>query len=235
MVVVSALLMRPPTPSPGDGRELSPGALVTAALGEPSLTQGSPMTARRILIANGEVTVDSEDIPLVLAYDWRITFRSTGLVAGVSRNYSRAGQSATQFLHRQILHPKSNVVVDHINGDPTDNRRANLRTCTHKQNLWNSAPRRAAALPYKGVRPAHAKSSSYEANICADGRTFYLGSHKELAQAARLYDAGARQLFGEFAWLNFPNDPAIPLPPSAQARVDQHIASRLSPLSRVEA
>ena len=42
------------------------------------------------------------------------------------------------YMHRMIMNAAKGEVIDHINGDRLDNRRANLRVCTHAQNLRNS-------------------------------------------------------------------------------------------------
>ena len=43
-------------------------------------------------------------------------------------------------MHRFIIGPKKGLVVDHINGCGSDNRRSNLRTCTNRQNIANTGP-----------------------------------------------------------------------------------------------
>ncbi len=62
--------------------------------------------------------------------------------------YARLGSGA--FLHR-VLCGVSSGVVDHINHDPLDNRRSNLRPCSNAQNLRNMRPRVGTASVFKGV------------------------------------------------------------------------------------
>jgi hypothetical protein len=45
----------------------------------------------------------------------------------------------TIYLHRLILGAKKGQYVDHINRNPSDNRRENLRFVTHQQNILNNA------------------------------------------------------------------------------------------------
>lgn len=47
------------------------------------------------------------------------------------------GKSKRISLHRYLLDPPSHMVVDHINHDPLDNRRYNLRILTNAQNCQN--------------------------------------------------------------------------------------------------
>ena len=42
-------------------------------------------------------------------------------------------------MHRLIMQPSPDMVVDHINGDGLDNKRENLRIVTHGQNIRNSS------------------------------------------------------------------------------------------------
>jgi hypothetical protein len=90
--------------------------------------------------------------------------------------------------------------VDHIDGDPLNCTRANLRIATRSQNCANRGPGKGKR--FKGVY--RRASGLYYAMICVEGQRFWLGSYTEEAAAAAAYDAAALAHFGEFAWLNFP-------------------------------
>jgi hypothetical protein len=109
----------------------------------------------------------------------------------------------SQFMHRLLC--ASAYTVDHINGDSLDNRRANLRPATVRQQAQNRRARRVGSSRYKGVswRP---DSHCWRAIICVDGRLISLGSSTDEEQAARAYDDAARRYFGEFAAPNFPEE-----------------------------
>jgi hypothetical protein len=94
-------------------------------------------------------------------------------------------------------------LVDHINGNGLDNRRANLREATKRQNGWNRGPNRANTSGFKGVTWNKA-CRSWQAKITVGGASSYLGLFARAEEAAVAYDAAARDLQGEFAWLNFP-------------------------------
>jgi hypothetical protein len=74
--------------------------------------------------------VDDEDFALVSAYHWMVNRGGYAV--------RRVGNK-TQWMHRVILGepPRLGVVVDHINHDTLDNRRANLRWTTRSQNMQN--------------------------------------------------------------------------------------------------
>lgn len=52
-------------------------------------------------------------------------------------------------LHHLIIGTKESFVIDHINRNPLDNRRVNLRFVTAQQNKFNSGPQEGRR--YKGV------------------------------------------------------------------------------------
>ena len=101
-------------------------------------------------------------------------------------------------MHREILHPKDNMLVDHVNGNGLDNRRANLRECTNPQNCQN---RRIKSWAYKGVYPSISQNR-YWATISANEEKIYLGSFPDETSAARAYNEAAIKYHGEFASLN---------------------------------
>jgi len=55
------------------------------------------------------------------------------------------------FMHRIILTPPDGFETDHINNNPLDNRRSNLRMVTHQQNIMNQKVSKNNTSGYKGV------------------------------------------------------------------------------------
>jgi len=49
-------------------------------------------------------------------------------------------------------------------------------------------------------------TNKYRARINYKGKTIYLGRHKDIKDAGISYDKKALELFGEFAFLNFPKN-----------------------------
>jgi hypothetical protein len=95
----------------------------------------------------------------------------------------------------------TSLVIDHINGDGLDNRRANLRLATVAQNAWNSKKRNSRS-GYKGVWFARDKGL-WRAAIVYHGRRIHLGYFKDKISDAKAYDTAARKYYGEFAKPNF--------------------------------
>jgi hypothetical protein len=101
-------------------------------------------------------------------------------------------------LCHDVINVPNGVWVDHINRNVFDNRRENLRVCTVAENNRNRKPRNK----YKGVS-FHKCKNKYSANICYRSKTHYIGDYSTPEEAAQAYDIKAKELFGEFAYLNF--------------------------------
>lgn len=111
-------------------------------------------------------------------------------------------------LHRLIVGAKPGEFVDHINGNVLDNRKTNLRICDRQQNARNRRVTRGKnpkSPRYKGVFST-ANPAKFRACIFAGGKQKFLGVFVSAEEAARAYDAAARELHGEFCCVNFPNE-----------------------------
>jgi hypothetical protein len=95
-----------------------------------------------------------------------------------------------------------NMLTDHKDFNGLNCQRNNLRNCTKSQNQMNKKSR--GASNYLGVHYQYWKDSKYiTASIRLKRDCFYLGIFKTEEAAARAYDVKAKELFGEFANLNF--------------------------------
>jgi hypothetical protein len=139
--------------------------------------------------------VDDEDFEYLQHYSWSFT------VAGAQTRIR--GSRKHWLMHRMIMLPPDDLVIDHINHNKLDNRRSNLRIATQRENSQNCRP--VKGHEFKGVGVVRGKKATkYTARIGHKGQQIYLGTFVTAVLAARAYDSKALELFGEFACLNFP-------------------------------
>lgn len=93
--------------------------------------------------------------------------------------------------------------IDHRDGDPSNNRWANLRAATRSQNVRNRASAKGSSSWFLGVTWA-IRRGKWRGQIEANGKRYWLGDFTDELDAARAYDAAAIVHHGSFARLNFP-------------------------------
>ncbi len=159
-----------------------------------------------IQLANdrGQVMVDDDDYETLSSHSWclyegggnrqRVYAQANVKVDGVWRRV---------FMHRFILGLGRGQRCDHRDNNGLNNQRSNLRLASRGQNQHNSGSRGGTSR-FKGV--CWSKScSKWLAQIMANKRRCYLGVFEDEEDAARAYDAKAKELHGDFAKLNFKN------------------------------
>jgi hypothetical protein len=100
-------------------------------------------------------------------------------------------------LHRWVLDLQrgDRRIGDHVNGDPLDNRRANLRIVTASGSSQNVSGR--GKSKHRGVHPA--PSGKWYALAKYQGRTYRLGTFDTEEEAAVAADAKRRELMPDYA------------------------------------
>lgn len=173
---------------------------------------------RQILLTRDAVTqVSDEDYERLLDVgSWVVTAEGYAV-----HWYSQEdGKRRALYMHRYILSAPPYLHVDHINHDRLDNRRENLRFATRSQNNANRNRHCNNTSLYKGVSW---HEGGWEVRIGYQEERIYLGRYQMAMQAAWVYDAAARKLFGEFALENLPGLPGGLLPEYyAQYWLEQH-------------
>ena len=162
------------------------------------MTPENKLGQSSFIISGLVVVVDSEDIEKIMALSpWR--------KHGGSRNqyfqHSMARPSRDHILlHRFIINAKLGEEVDHINGDTLDNRKANLRICSHAQNQRNMKKKNTNTSGFKGVSLDKQKTR-WRARITINGKEKTLGAYATPLEAYSAYCIAAKDIHGEFARL----------------------------------
>lgn len=140
--------------------------------------------------------IDSCDRELASRHCW--SRHEHGYARAVTRCKS-TGRLKTIYLHR-LIRPttEDRPHVDHINGDCSDCRSANLRACSRQENLRNQKLRADNLTGFKGVG-LHRPSQMYRARVRAGGVIIDAGLFRTPEEAAKVATERREQLHGTFA------------------------------------
>jgi len=150
-----------------------------------------PLTQRKFAIA------DADDYQRLAKHKWHCRKAKNNFYAFRRKDRNKVA------MHREILKAPKGMVVDHIDGNGLNNRKSNLRLCTASQNARNRRPNRVSSSKYKGVS-LHKRDKKWDVQIICNGKRTRIGRFDNEIEAALAYDRKAEELFGEFAYLNFP-------------------------------
>ena len=136
----------------------------------------------------GKAIIDIDDYWKAIKHRWHMDSN------GYAKNNGSAG------LHKIVIGdvPES-MEIDHIDRNPLNNMKSNLRVVSRSQNLANSGMSKNNTTGFKGVYMNHGKIVS---QIYFDGKLRYLGTFKGKIEAAKAYDIAAIERSGDFALTN---------------------------------
>lgn len=168
-----------------------------------------PATARNKFVIDGEIVrisltqgqtavVDLVDWPAVSQYRW---FTDRSRRTFYAKRWVGKGKNKAVGIHNLI---SGELLIDHRDGDGLNNRRSNLRLSSVGQNNMNSRVRLDNKIGFRGVTLF--RDGRFRARISIGGQQKFLGYYEQPEQAAHAYDTAAKELHGEFARLNFPNE-----------------------------
>lgn len=151
---------------------------------------------KEIKIQNSDKTfiVDEADYDRLAKYKWYLV---KGAIVAKLKCWSVS-------IGRAVIGPSEYRCVDHIDRNIFNNTRANLRDCSTSQNNANRPKDTQGSSRYKGVS-WHKTRHKWRARIKSQkfGEQ-HLGVFDSEIDAAKAYDKRALEIFGTFAFLNFP-------------------------------
>ena len=147
---------------------------------------------------------DDDDIRELVESATFLTVNKGGYPVWTKYLYKKDGRSFTEthWLSRMIMKAPDNMQVDHINGNPLDNRRENLRLVSNTQNSWNAVKKsNKKATKYKGVYVRKEYTPhKYSAQIrVGSGKRFSLGIYDTEEEAHEAYKHASLEHHGEFS------------------------------------
>jgi len=161
------------------------------------MIEGEP--CRYIALTKGKVAiVDADNYERLNQVPWYAIRSISTWYAG---KHSDEEPSVEVRMHQFVIDVPVGMVPDHKNGNGLDNRRANLRAATGRQNQGNRRPNPRNTSGFRGVVwDAHARK--WKAHIGIGGIPKHIGLFSDKIAAARAYNERAKEHFGEFAKLN---------------------------------
>lgn len=153
-----------------------------------------------------EILVDDEDFDILNRFRWRAQYSNGG---------RRKSPVTSLFGHRGVVGPQHLVfgrscgqgkVIDHIDRNPFNNQKNNLRSISIVANAWNRGKgkgKKKATSKFLGVYH-NKRTGKYYAEIQTGKKKNYLGGFVNEVDAALAYDKKAKEIRGEYAFLNFP-------------------------------
>ncbi len=151
----------------------------------------------KIPITQGKfVLIDDQDYEIVSKYKW---YFDLGKYASANSPMVHGKRGRTIRMHRLVMNAPEGMEIDHINGDGLDNRKSNLRCCTHAENIHNAKMRKDNTSGYFGVKR---NGKNWCAVIHINMKKINLGTYKTKEEAAVAYNEAAYKYHGDFAKLN---------------------------------
>lgn len=146
----------------------------------------------KVKLNKGEAIVDDEDYQRIVA------FGKWSVVSGYATNGSNSNRT---FMHHLVIGFKAGFVVDHINHNRLDNRRANLRFVTFSENSHMRLKSRNNRSGYIGVC-WDSGNQKWRATIHHNYQPYHLGLFLCKIEAAKAYNKKAIELYGDKANIN---------------------------------
>ena len=133
--------------------------------------------------------IDLDDVHKVKEYKWCLD----------GYGYVRGGKEKKIQLHRFVMNCPDDMVVDHINLNPLDNRKMNLRICTKQQNEMNRPLRNNNTSGITGVS-LHKQTNKWRAYIEYNQKYIHLGLFDTKEDAVKAREQAEIKYFGEYRY-----------------------------------
>ncbi len=141
-----------------------------------------------------------ETFMLVSVIDYSIASQQKWSIDKTGYAVAKVGERKKSF-HRLVMSACQSDLIDHINRDPLDNRRSNLRLADRSLNSHNRTKKPGTSSQFVGVS-WRASKRRWEAEIRINGKSTKIGKFKNELEAALAYDRAAIECRGLQANIN---------------------------------
>lgn len=143
-----------------------------------------------------ETLIDADQVPKVCAYRWGLC---NGYVIGRANGKKvRLHRLVTGWLAHDDFH------IDHIDGNPLNNRAANLRRVSATVNHGNKRKQRNNHSGFVGVYFDRSRNN-WQSRVTHMGKNYYCGRFATAEEAAQAYNRMKISLYGSDTTLNMVN------------------------------
>ena len=138
-----------------------------------------------VKLKHGEIAViDADDLPLISGYRWRLNAEGYAVSHRCTGSGREGTKTHTVFMHRLINGTSEGTITDHIDRNPLNNRRENLRTADKSLNSFNSKLHSTNKSGYRGVSR---QGNRWRATIVVNGKQEHLGRFDDPRDASLAY------------------------------------------------
>jgi len=153
--------------------------------------RGVHAAMKEIPLSKGRFTsVDDEDYPYLMSHRWYL--EKEGDHYYVIHRPKTDGKKRRICMHNKIMGPApENQIVDHIDGNPLNNQKSNLRFVTRRQNSQNRHQKKTSIFPgvYRDKR-----SNRWRARIFIDGASHHIGYYRSEVEAFNGYCSKLKEI-----------------------------------------
>ena len=142
-----------------------------------------------------EFTIDIQDFENIRKYCWHDDNKY------IFTNVFENGKKKRMQLHRLIIQCPKNMIVDHKDGNPLNNKRNNLRICTRAENNRNIALKHNNTSGVTGVDWIE-KLHKWRARITYNYKSIHIGYYETINQAMQARVEAEEKYFGQFSRTN---------------------------------
>lgn len=147
--------------------------------------------------------VDDDDFELLSLQTWQLSHTTNTFYARTTQKNNQKSRAMHKIIMEKHFNTHNDTIIDHMDQNGLNNQKKNLRVADKSKNGANSKLNKANKSGYRGVT-FQKDINKWRVRIWKNNKPISGGCFKNKFDAARAYDLIAKEIFGDFATLNFP-------------------------------